>query len=171
MSKTAWCKKIQTAAWKYVNKIWIKYFHTNHTYVNKLWSKTQNWSTQYYLFYFRGYKDNSFSITFYVNSKKFKEDNSYIRGYIYFYSVPFNVFSIFICSARNFNFKQSTTGMRPLKPLSLLQCHFRWICEVYSVDARDQLTATAYSPKKIKGTQLNNTFLMLTCSSIHVTHV
>ena len=45
--------------------------------------------------------------------KKFKEDNSYIRGYIYFYSVSFNVFSIFICFARNFNFKQSTTGMRP----------------------------------------------------------
>ena len=45
--------------------------------------------------------------------KKFKEDSSYIRGYIYFYSVSFNVFSIFICSARIFNFKQSTTGMRP----------------------------------------------------------
>ena len=84
MSNTAWCKKIQTAAyWRYVNKIWIKYFHTYHTYINKLWSKTQNWFTQYnYLFYFKKYKDNSFSINFYVNSKKSKEDNSYIRGHI-----------------------------------------------------------------------------------------
>ena len=31
-------------------------------------------------------------------------------------------------------------------------------CEVYSVDARDQLTAIAYSPKKMKGTQLTTRF-------------
>ena len=63
---------------------------------------------------------------------------------------------------RNFNFKHAVHNWHApilLKPFSLLQCHFQWIYEVYSVDARDQLTATAYSPKKNEGNTTENTFL------------
>ena len=128
---------------------------------NKLWSKTQNWFTQYnYLFYFKKYKDNSFSIIFYVNSKKFKQTIAISEAISTFIVFPSKCIFHLYLFCEKFQLQTVHNWHAPilLRPFSLLQCHFKWICEVYSVDARDQLTATAYSPKKIKGTQLITPF-------------
>ena len=91
MSNTAWCKKIQTAAWRCQQNM-NKVLHT-YTYVNKLWSKTQNWFIQYnYLFYFKKYKDNSFSKFFMLiqtNSKKTIAISKAISTFIVFPSMYF----------------------------------------------------------------------------------
>ena len=77
---------------------------------------------------------------------------------LYYYSVSFNVSSLFICSARNFNLQtvHNWHVSNSVKAIQSVTMSFNVnIVQVYFVDVRDQLTATAYSPKKVEGTHCN----------------
>ena len=156
MSNTAWCKKIQTAAWRCQQNM-NKVLHT-YTYVNKLWSKTQNWFIQYnYLFYFKKYKDNSFSKFFMLiqtNSKKTIAISKAISTFIVFPSMYFP--SLFVLRETSTSNSPQLACAHSVKAIQSVAMSFS--VNLWSLFCGCAWSANCNSPKKIKGTQLITPF-------------